>query len=68
MSRAPNTEASAPQTLTAKQRLAVSRQLLCATASEPLWASLIRLYIRRSLKKLEAKKQPNPEASGRTPS
>ena len=68
MSRAPNTEAPAPQTLTAKQRLAVSRQLLCTTAGEPLWASLIRLYIRRSLEKIETKKQSDREASGRTPS
>jgi hypothetical protein len=54
--------------MTAKQRLAVSRQLLMTSAQEPLWASLARLYIRRGLKALEAKKQSDQAASGRTPS
>jgi hypothetical protein len=54
--------------MTAKQRLAVSRQLLSTSAKEPLWASVARLYIRRGLKALEAKKQSDQEASGRTPS
>jgi hypothetical protein len=52
--------------MTAKQRLAVSRQLLSTSANEPLWASLARLYIRRGLKKLEAKSQSNQAANGRT--
>lgn len=68
MSSEPNIEGPGPQALTAKQRLAVSRQLLCTTAREPLWASLVRLYIRRSLEKIETKKQSDREASGRTPS
>jgi hypothetical protein len=54
--------------MTAKQRLAVSRQLLSTSINEPLWAALARLYIRRGLKKLEAKSQPDQEANGRTPS
>jgi len=54
--------------MTAKQRLAVSRQLLSASVKEPLWASIARLYIRRALKALEAKKQSDLAASGRTPS
>jgi hypothetical protein len=54
--------------MTAKQRLAVSRQLLTTTVNEPLWASLARLYIRRGLKKLEAKKQSGRAANGRIPS
>jgi hypothetical protein len=54
--------------MTAKQRLAVSRQLLATTVNEPLWASLARLYIRRGLKKLEAKKQSGRAANGRIPS
>jgi hypothetical protein len=41
--------------MTAKQRLAVTRQLLATSVKEPLWASLARLYIRRGLKALEAK-------------
>ena len=53
---------------TAKQRLAVSRQLLYTSAKKPLWAVLARLYIRRGLKKLEAKPQPDQEANGRIPS
>jgi hypothetical protein len=51
--------------MTAKQRLAVSRQSLSTSAKEPLWASVARLYIRRGLK---TKKQSDQEASGRTPS
>ncbi len=54
--------------MTAKQRLAVSRQLLCTSVKEPLWAALVRQFIRRELKKLEAKSQPDQEAIGRTPS
>jgi hypothetical protein len=54
--------------MTAKQRLAVSRQLLFTSVKEPLWASLVRLYIRRALKALEAKKQSDLATSGRTPS
>jgi len=54
--------------MTAKQRLAVSRQLLATSVKEPLWASLARLYIRRGLKALEAKKQSDRAISGRTPS
>ncbi|WP_310615359.1 hypothetical protein [Limnohabitans sp.] len=52
--------------MTAKQRLAVSRQLLSNSINEPLWASLARLYIRRGLKKLEAKSQSDRAANGRT--
>lgn len=52
--------------MSAKQRLAVSRQLLSTSVNEPLWASLIRLYIRRGLKKLDAKSQSNREAGDRT--
>ena len=52
--------------MTAKQRLAVSRQLLSSSVNEPVWASLARLYIRRGLKKLDAKSQSNWEADGRT--
>jgi hypothetical protein len=52
--------------MTAKQRLAVSRQLLSTSLNEPVWASLARLYIRRGLKQLEAKSQSNREAGGRT--
>lgn len=62
------TEAPLMPQMTAKQRLAVSRQLLYASAKEPLWASVARLYIRRALKALEAKKQSDQEANGRTPS
>jgi hypothetical protein len=54
--------------MTAKQRLAVSRQLLATSVKEPLWASLARLYIRRGLKALEAKRQSDRAVSGRTPS
>jgi hypothetical protein len=54
--------------MTAKRRLAVSRLLLSTSVKEPLWASLARLYIRRGLKALEAKKQSDLAASGRTPS
>jgi len=54
--------------MTAKQRLAVSRQLLATSVKEPLWVSLARLYIRRGLKALEAKKQSDRAISGRTPS
>jgi hypothetical protein len=52
--------------MTAKQRLAVSRQLLSTSVNEPVWASLARLYIRRGLEKLDAKSQLNREAGGRT--
>jgi hypothetical protein len=68
MPRATSNEGPERQVLTAQQRLAVSRQLLCTTAREPLWVSLVRLYIRRSLKKIETKKQSDREVSGRTPS
>ena len=54
--------------MTAKQRLAVTRELLATSVKEPLWASLARLYIRRGLKALEAKKQSDRAVSGRTPS
>ena len=54
--------------MTAKPRLAVTRQLLATSVKEPLWASLARLYIRRGLKALEAKKQSDQAASGPTPS
>jgi hypothetical protein len=54
--------------MTAKQRLAVTRQLLATSVKEPLWASVARLYIRRGLKALEAKKQSDQAASGRTSS
>ena len=54
--------------MTAKQRLAVSRQLLSTSVNEPLWASLARWYIRRGLKALEVKKQSDRAASGRIPS
>jgi len=63
-----NQEASHMSELTAKQRLAVSRQLLSTSVKEPVWASLARLYIRRGLKALEAKKQSDQAASGRIPS
>ena len=59
-------EAPLTAEMTAKQRLAVSRQLLTATVNEPLWASLARLYIRRGLKKLEAKSQSDRAANGHT--
>ena len=54
--------------MTAKQRLAMYRQLLATSVKEPLWVSLARLYIRRGLKALEAKKQSDRAISGRTPS
>jgi hypothetical protein len=61
-----NKEAHLMSEMTVKQRLAVSRQLLSTSVNEPLWACLVRLYIRRSLKKLEAKSQSDREANGRT--
>ena len=61
-------DASPTSEMTAKQRLAVSRQLLATSVKEPLWVSLARFYIRRGLKALEAKKQSSQVASGRTPS
>lgn len=51
--------------LTAKQRLAVSRQSLAIVASEPLWASLARWCIRRCVLQY-VKAQPNRAAGGRT--
>jgi hypothetical protein len=63
-----NQETSLICDMTAKQRLAVSRQLLSTSVKEPLWVSLARLYIRRGLKALEAKKQSDQGANGRTPS
>jgi hypothetical protein len=63
-----NKEASSMSEMTAKQRLALSRQLLSTSVNEPLWASLARLYIRRGLKALEVKKQSDRAASGRIPS
>lgn len=63
-----NQDASQTFELTAKQRLAVSRQLLANSVKEPLWAALARQYIRRRLTKLEAKSQPDQVTSGRTPS
>jgi hypothetical protein len=61
-----NKEAPLMSEMTVKQRLAVSRQLLSTSVNEPLWASLARRYIRRGLKKLEAKSQSDQEANGRT--
>ncbi len=61
-----NNEAPSMSEMTAKQRLAVSRQLLLISVNEPLWATLARLYIRRGLKQLEAKSQSDREANGRT--
>jgi hypothetical protein len=61
-----NNEAPSMSEMTAKQRLAVSRQLLLISVNEPLWVSLARLYIRRGLKQLEAKSQSDREANGRT--
>jgi hypothetical protein len=61
-----NNELSQAAEMTAKQRLAVSRELLSKAVKEPLWASVARLYIRRGLKKLEVKKQLDQAATGRT--
>lgn len=67
---------SAIEALTAKQRLAVSRQSLVVTVNEPLWASLARWCIRRcvvqleqrnlELTRLSATARPNPATNGRT--
>jgi hypothetical protein len=38
--------------LTAKHRLAISRQSIAAEANAPLWAALVRWYIRRAVQKL----------------
>ena len=64
------------ETLTAKQRLAVSRQALVLTLDEPLWAGMLRGVIRRRVAKLElskaeakqasVKSQSDQEAGGRT--
>jgi hypothetical protein len=49
-------EAPKTEELTAKQRLAVSRQALVMRLQEPVWAGLIRGLIRRSVDKLERNK------------
>lgn len=64
--------------LTAKQRLALSRQALVQTLDEPLWAAVTRGFIQRQVQKLELraaedeqrklKKQSDLAASGRIPS
>ena len=64
------------EALTAKQRLAVSRQTLVLKLDEPLWAGLLRGWIRRRVAKLELSKadpkqasvtsQSDREAGGRT--
>lgn len=64
--------------LTAKQRLALSRQALVQTLDEPLWAAVTRGFIQRQVQKLEQraaedeqhklKKQSDLAASGRIPS
>jgi hypothetical protein len=53
-------EAPKTEELTAKQRLAVSRQALIVRLDEPVWASLIRGLIRRSVDKLERNKLQPP--------
>jgi hypothetical protein len=53
-------EAPTTEELTAKQRLAVSRQALIARLDEPVWAGLIRSLIRRSVAKLEHNKRQPP--------
>jgi hypothetical protein len=52
--------------LTAKQRLAVSRQALANTFVEPLWASLARWCIRRSVDRMKVKAQSDRVTTGRT--
>jgi hypothetical protein len=62
----------------AKQRLAISRQLLAATLEESLWASLTRRYIRRCLPHVQESAAPQDQGAlkaqsdrvtnGRTPS
>ena len=42
--------------LTAKQRLALSRQALVVVGTEPLWADLLRVVIRRCLKSQDSKR------------
>lgn len=42
--------------LTAKQRLALSRQALAMAGIEPLWADLLRVVIRRCLKSQGSKR------------
>lgn len=64
--------------LTAKQRLALSRQALVQTLDEPLWAAVARGFIQRQVQKLELraaedeqrklKKQSDLAASGHIPS
>jgi hypothetical protein len=64
--------------LTAKQRLALSRQALVQTLDEPLWAAVARGFIQRQVQKLDRsaaedeqrklKKQSGLAASGRIPS
>lgn len=42
--------------LTAKQRLALSRQALALAVHEPVWADLLRVVIRRCLKRQDLKR------------
>ena len=42
--------------LTAKQRLALSRQALTMAVAAPLWADLLRMVIRRCLKSQDSKR------------
>jgi hypothetical protein len=56
---------SHPGELTARERLAVSRQLLLDNAREPLWAGLARWGMRQCAKKLEPKRQSNQAAGDR---
>ena len=42
--------------LTAKQRLALSRQALALAVHEPVWADLLRVVIRRCVKRQDLKR------------
>jgi len=42
--------------LTAKQRLALSRQALVLAVHKPVWADLLRVVIRRCLKQQDLKR------------
>lgn len=42
--------------LTAKQRLALSRQALALAVHEPVWADLLRVVMRRCLKRQDLKR------------
>jgi len=50
------------EVLTAKQRLAVSRQALVLKLDEPLWAGMLRGWIRRRVAKLELSKAEPKQA------